>query len=112
MRKREDISKFLIDSLKYNNTTCDYSVYEQNGLLYMANYNDDFKKLLYYSEYTIIEKSYKDMIERKFNVTFARKKDDIICKCGESKCFSAYYGDYEIFLKCNKCGNKFSAYQG
>jgi len=83
----------------------------------MAEYNYENKnKIECFTRYSLLWSNntthIKKEIEEKFNVKFAEKGCDIICKCGNSKNFSAYYGEYKIFLRCNSCDNKFSAYSG
>jgi hypothetical protein len=41
----------------------------------------------------------------------AQQGDDIYCKCGH-KHFTFSYGNYELTVKCVKCGNEWTAYDG
>ncbi len=116
---REDITEYLIFQLGNYYKKKEYRIYEQNGLPYMANYDED-GNILYFTSYSLLwHKSHhkiKQDIIKKFNVNFylGRRQPEIniVCRCGNDKNFSAQYGHYELFLICNSCGNKFSAYSG
>jgi hypothetical protein len=115
MKHREDITEYLISQLGDYCKNKEYKIYEQDGLLYLANYNEDEENILYFTPYSLLwhknhQKTKQNIIE-KFNVNFDLDSN-IVCKCGNDKNFSAQYGDYELFLICNSCGNKFSAYSG
>lgn len=117
MKYRKDITDYLVSQLGIFYKKKCYKFYEQDGLLYMAEYNYENKnKIECFTHYSLLwgndGYTMKKEIEEKFNLKFAKKGCDIICKCGESKSFSAYYGEYEISLRCNSCHNKFSAYSG
>jgi hypothetical protein len=91
---------------------------EKDNRLYRADYDQDTKKILSFSTLTGIlwgadgEKIISE-IKKKFPGVIVRKEpNNIICKCGEEESFSARIGSYELLLKCNKCGNEFSAYSG
>jgi len=112
---RKDITEFLktIDSKRFKNK--EFKFYEDNGLLYEANYEYGTNRLTHYTFYSLLwhetDKIIREEIEKKFNVKFPEPNTIIVCKCGKSNEFSAYYGSYEIFLRCS-CGNDFSAYSG
>ena len=117
MKYRKDITDYLVSRFpnyhSYNKK--EYSIYEQDGFLYKASYdyeNEDIIEFFTSYDYIKYELSARKEIEEMFNVKFAEEKCDIVCMCGESKNFSAHYGEYEIFLRCNSCGNKFCAYSG
>ncbi len=116
MKYRKDITNYLVSQLGDQYKKKDYKFYEQEGLLYKAEYNYENKnKIECFTHYSLLwgsDKYIKQEIEEKFKVKFNEKSCDIVCKCGESKNFSAYYGSYEILLRCNSCNNKFSAYSG
>lgn len=117
MKHRKDITDYLVSQLGEYYKKKDYKFYEQDGLLYMAEYNYENKnKIECFTYYSLLWSNetihIKQEIEEKFNIKFAEKGCDIVCRCGESKNFSAYYGEYEILLRCNSCDNKFSAYSG
>lgn len=117
MRYRKDITDYLIKELGKEYKRKSYKFYEQDGELYSANYDYDKKtKIIFYSCYdklwTPDEKKIAIKIVEEFNVTFSDNSSDIVCRCGDSKSFSAFYGDYEISLRCNKCGNAFVSYSG
>lgn len=118
MKYRKDIHEFLTKLLPDSSfKRKEYRFYEQNGILYQARIdNDDKKTILFYEDYSLLwfkgGEEIKEKIIKKFNVEFSKKDCDIICKCGESKKFSAFYGDYTLKLKCNECSNLFTAYSG
>lgn len=117
MKLRKDITDYLVSQLGNHYKQKVYKFYEQDNLLYMANYNYDKKNTIeYFSNYALLwhdsEIHLRKEIEEKFNVKFTDKGCDMVCKCGKSKNFSAFYGVYEILLRCNSCNNKFSAYSG
>jgi hypothetical protein len=116
MKYREDITEYLISRLGDYYKNKDFKFYEQDGLIYMANYSYENEDLSYFTDYSLLwfkggEEIKQDIIKN-FNVKFAPKYCNIICKCGNDKNFSAHYGGYVIFLICNSCGNEFVAYSG
>ena len=102
--------KFLPKETKH------YKAYVSNcGLIYMANYFfENENKISHYSYYSLcgITEEMMEKVTNKFKVTFAAKDDRIICRCGKNKSFSAFYGGYELILKCEVCLNEFTAYSG
>ena len=113
MKYIRDITEYLISQLGDDYKKKDYKFYEQNGLLYLADYDE--RKIVSFTQYSLLwfdGGEIKQKIIKKFNVKFPGEGSDIICRCGEHKNFSAFYGSYEIILRCNSCGNKFSAYSG
>jgi len=114
MKYRSDIYDFITSyDERYDFKHKNYRPYEQNGLIYMANYENN--KIISYNPYSVFlgnigNKLLNELCE-KFDVNIAKKNSDIVCRCGESKKFSACYGNYELILKCN-CGNSFTAYSG
>lgn len=119
MKYRKDITDYIVSQLGEYYKKRDYRIYEQDGLIYMANYDAEIRnKINCFTPYSLLwgdTKYIKNEIEEKFGVKFTKNGIagvDIVCKCGESKNFSAYYGDYRILLRCNKCNNNFSAYSG
>jgi len=117
MKYRKDITEYLISELGEYYRKKDFKFYEQGGLLYLADYNYNSKnRIESFSAYTLLwfagGEEMKSKIIEKFNVKFAESNSDIVCRCGETKCFSGFYGSYEILLRCNSCGNEFSAYSG
>lgn len=114
---RKDITDYLISQYGDNYKHNDYKVYEQDAILYHAEYNYDTNVITNYVEYKSImwNKGTADImtdISNKFLVLFNTDNSYIVCKCGETDRFSAYKGSYELRLKCNRCGNDFSAYSG
>lgn len=93
-----------------------YKIYEQDGLLYQAEILNDKNKIEFYTPYGMLwhvdHQQIKTDVSEKFNVKFIDRDEDIVCRCGQSKSFSAYYGVYELILICNKCDNEFTAYSG
>lgn len=116
MKFRKDITEYISKQLGKDYKSKVFKVYEQDGLLYMANYNYDNKnKIESFSNYSLLWGDANHLnkeIEDVFNVKFALKGCDLICKCGESKNFSGYYGHYRMLLRCNSCDNNFSVYSG
>jgi len=117
MKYRKDITEYLISELGEYYKKKDFKFYEQDSFLYMAEYGCNNKnKIESFIAYTLLwfngGEEVKNKIIEKFNVKFAKEDSDVICRCGETKCFSAFYGSYEIMLRCNSCGNEFSAYSG
>lgn len=116
MKYRKDITDYLIQNhgIKYKKR--DYKIYEQNDILYMAGYEYGKNKINRFTSYAYLwhedDIEIRSKIEKTFNVKFANEGAYIVCKCGESKNFSSFYGSYEIILKCNKCENQFTAYSG
>lgn len=114
MKLRKDITEFLIAQLDDYYKKKDFKFYEQKGLLYAADY-DEAGKISHFDAYDLFwcesNRHLVDVIEKKFNVRF-QKDCDVVCKCGKSKNFSAYYGDYNLSLRCNSCDNEFSVYSG
>ena len=117
MKFRKDITEYFIEGM---GDTCykrkDFKFYEQDGLLYAASYNmDKPNKIDCYGDYTFFDFNGKHPlgleIEVEFDVKFSEGGSDVVCRCGKSDSFSAFYGDYRISLRC-KCGNEFSAYSG
>jgi hypothetical protein len=115
MKHRKDITEYLVSQFGEYYKKKDYKFYEQDGLLYMAEYDYE-NKIQFFTHYSLLRGNnnmhIKQEIEEKFKIKFSEKGCDIFCKCGESKNFSAYYGEYNILLRCNSCDNKFSAYSG
>lgn len=114
MKLRRDIQEWMIetsrDRFKGNKNLL--KVYQHtDGVLYGALYGEDGKTIERYGYFSIYGID-KNMVEKHFNVKFAPKEAPIVCKCGESEHFSASYGNYKLNLKCNKCGNEFTAYSG
>jgi hypothetical protein len=111
IKYREDITGHIMELYRlppsYRNGV---KAFEIKGELYMYEENG------FYSPYALYvgpeSESLKKEIEDKFSVKFAKEGEDLICKCGESEKFSASDGRYEVLLKCNSCGPKFSAYSG
>jgi len=93
----------------------DYKAYvNDNGLVYMANYDyDNPNKITHYTYYSLfgVTDEIKEKVMYKYRVAFAESVDKIICRCGEHK-FRAFYGDYELILECVVCLNQFTAYSG
>lgn len=87
---------------KHHNIRLD--IYEIDGKLY--GLTDEFysKHLFTYSRDKRSQNIIKD-IENKFGVAF-ENQDNVVCKCGCSKNFSACYGNNSLTLTCNKCGNE------
>lgn len=117
MKHRKDITEYLIFRLGEHYKNKEFRFYEQDGLLYMASYGYENKnKIECFTHYSLLwgkdEIHIKKEIEEKFKVKFSKEECDLICKCGKSNNFSAYYGEYEILLRCNSCNNEFSAYSG
>jgi len=117
MKYRKDITEYLISHLGEYYKKKEFKFYEQDGLLYMAEYDYENKnRITCFKRYSLLWNEnviyIKKEIEEKFKVSFAKEGCDLICRCGESKIFSAYYGDYRILLRCNFCNNKFTAYSG
>ena len=124
MKYRKDITEFIferLDKIGYNKSACkinQFKVYEQEGLLYMANRGDGdivhHNKIECYTKYSLLwtegGKILKPIIEKKFDVSFDSKY--VVCTCGQHLHFSAYYGEYSLILKCNVCNNEFVAYSG
>jgi len=114
MKYRKDITDYLISQLGEYYKKKEFRFYEKDGLIYMADYDE--KRIACFTNYSLLwfngGEEIKQNIINKFNIKFAEEGSNIICRCGEDKNFSAYYGSYEIILKCNKCNNKFSAYSG
>jgi hypothetical protein len=119
MKYRKDIHDYLIslqDNDKYYYKK-DYKFFEQDGLLYRAEYDQENKNKIksygsYYDLFLNNKLELLNKIEQKFNLTFANDDCDIICRCGASNQFSAYVPGYELVLKCNNCGYEFTAYSG
>lgn len=112
MKYRNDITEYLKERMEYFKK--DYKIYEQNDLLYRAEYFYDSKnKIECYTDYHLVGVSddLKKEIEKEFNVLFAHKSM-VVCRCGKMKSFSAKYGAYVLILICNECGNEFTAYSG
>ena len=116
MKFRKDITDYLIQNKGSDYKKKTYKIYEKENILYMAEYEYGKNKISRYGCYSLLwhesDKEIKNKIEEKFKVKFSNKNIDIVCRCGESKSFSSFYGSYEILLRCNNCGNEFSAYSG
>ena len=107
MKKRNDIKKFITEKLGIKDK---FEVFQKESTIYYSRDDDeDGKCLLKIGFYGIDE--IQEEIERRFKVKFPTN-DPVLCICGEDKMFSGSYGCYEINLKCNSCGNEFSAYSG
>jgi len=117
MKYRKYITDYLVSQAGEYYKKKDYKFYEQDGLLYLANYDYENKnRIKSFTSYSLLwfdgGEELKNKISKKFNVQFAKQGSDIVCKCGESKNFSAYYGQYALLLRCNACNNSFTAYSG
>lgn len=116
MKFRKDITDFLIENKGSDYKKNIFKIYEKENVLYMAEYEFGKNKISRYGSYCLLwhesDVEIKNKIEEKFGVKFSNDNVDIVCRCGESKSFSSFYGSYEILLRCNNCGNKFSAYSG
>ena len=114
MKYRRDIHLWLVKRM--GNGSKWHKVYQHsNGLLYCASYDFNNKnKISYYSYFSVwgITAQLKEEIEDYFKVAFAQEDDRIVCRCGESTKFSAFYGKYSLILKCEECLNQFTAYSG
>ena len=124
MKYRKDITIFIWELL-YGKPTLknhksapnkNYKVYVNDcGMAYMANYfYEDKNRISHYTDYSLygITPEMMRQTEEKFKIAFAAPDDRIVCRCGEKYSFSAFYGSYELILKCEKCLNQFSAYSG
>jgi hypothetical protein len=113
MKFRKDITDYLISQLGDHYKKKDFKFYEQDGLLYGANYdyNNNKNRITHFTSYDFLwfegGEQIKQNIEKIFNVKFSKGENDAVCKCGESKKFSVFGGDYCIRLRCNKCNNVF-----
>jgi hypothetical protein len=116
MKYRKDITDFLILRMGDTYKKQEFKIYEQDNVLYMADYEYGKNEISRYAYYSLLwnetQAEIRLEIEEKFKVKFASERSDIICKCGKSKSFSAFYEGYGISLRCNECQNEFSAYEG
>jgi len=112
--------KSYYDINKYGCSVFKSELYEINGVIYQPDYKDGCVES--YGEVSFpylacnskghLELEMIEKVKERFNVGFVEDVFDIVCGCGESKMFSAYYGSYEIYLRCNSCGKSFVAYSG
>ena len=116
MKYRRDIHDYIVSQLGdyYKKNT--YKPYEQDGVIYGANYPyEEKRKICCYTDYSLLwseeERIVKEKIVDKFNVKFL-SSSDIVCRCGEFTQFSSFYGSYSLRLKCNRYGNTFTVYSG
>lgn len=87
-----------------------------NGKLYFPNFHDPYEnsdkegEIQSYSHPTNTS-LVKYLKEIELPRPLAAKDDCVLCACLCSN-FSFYYGDYELIVVCNNCGNEWSAYSG
>jgi hypothetical protein len=111
MLLRQDIIDYV--KLKYSYS---YNIYEKDNILYNAECcttvrgNNEITNYCYLSTH----KNIKDDLIKTFGIEFKGNDMEsiIVCRCGETDYFKAFYCGYSLELECTKCNNNFVAYSG